>query len=312
MPSMPPPPPRRKADHTGSERSGTPRPRPERRTDWSDRTDGRGWGSVARRGGRSLNLEDRKSLPNPGPPSRAGEPEWQADRWQLEESPAPAPTRPASVVRSPRAASVPRPVITELGAIVGTAQAERTAQKLADAARAYDHDRYPEALRLLRPLVVLAPTAPSVRELLGLTLYRMGRWRQAIRELEAFAELSGSFDQHPVLEDCHRALGQWRAVARSWEALRQASPSPELVAEGRIVAAEALADQGDVAAGLALLVRPSRKGRPPRVYELRLMYTQADLYERAGETPRARELFGTILRHDADFADARSRLSSLR
>ena len=43
----------------------------------------------------------------------------------------------------------------------------------------------------------LAPEVAAIRELYGLTLYRLGRWREAVRELRAFHELTGSFDQHP-------------------------------------------------------------------------------------------------------------------
>ena len=75
------------------------------------------------------------------------------------------------------------------------------------------------------------PTAESVRELLGLTYYRLGRWKAAAAELEAFRDLSGSTEQHPVLADCYRALGRHAKVAELWEELRAASP--ERRARGR-------------------------------------------------------------------------------
>ena len=37
----------------------------------------------------------------------------------------------------------------------------------------------------------------------------MGRWKQAVKELEAFRELTDSTEQHPVLADCYRALHQY-------------------------------------------------------------------------------------------------------
>lgn len=187
----------------------------------------------------------------------------------------------------------------------------RLARQLAEAARAYDHDRYPEARRLLRLVAGQAPNAGAVRELLGLTLYRMGRWREAIRELEAFVALTRSLDQHPVLADCHRALGHWGAVAELWNELRSASPGAELVAEGRIVAAGALADQGQVRDAVKLLEGSASLGRRPKLHQLRLSYALADLFERAGETARARELFSAILAQDAGFADAPERRAAL-
>ncbi|HVL92493.1 MAG TPA: hypothetical protein VM264_04035 [Acidimicrobiales bacterium] len=222
-----------------------------------------------------------------------------------------APVPGGRPVRRGGGPSVPRAVVDELGAAAGSQQGARMARRLAEAARAYDEDRYADARRLLRPLVGQAPSSSAVRELLGLTLYRQARWKEAIRELEAFVSLSGSLDQHPVLADCHRALGHWDAVAQLWRELRAASPSAELVAEGRIVAAGALADQGQVGAALRLLESSASLGRRPRLHQLRLSYALADLYERAGETARARELFGAIVARDATFADAAERRAAL-
>ena len=62
-------------------------------------------------------------------------------------------------------------------------------------------------------------TAGSCRrcgELFGLTLYRLGQWKDAADHLEAFRELSGSTEQHPVLADCYRALGRWNDVDAMW------------------------------------------------------------------------------------------------
>jgi tetratricopeptide (TPR) repeat protein len=194
---------------------------------------------------------------------------------------------------------------------VGARQAAKAERRLAEAVRAYERDRYQDARRILKPLAASAPDAAAVRELHGLTLYRMGRWADAIRELEAFHRLSGSFDQHPVLADSHRALGHWRAVERLWDELRRASPGADVVTEGRIVAAGALADQGELGAAVRLLERAPSRVKRPRLHHLRLWYALADLYERVGDVPRARELFRAILRHEHDFVDVPERLAAL-
>src|SRR5205814_832359 len=131
---------------------------------------------------------------------------------------------------------------------------------------AYDRDRYPDALRIPRVLGREAPASASVRELTGLTLYRMGRWAAAVKELDAFRALAGSYDQHPVLIDCQRALRRWKAVDRLWAELREASPSGELTTEGRIVTAGALADRGDVQGAIRLLERARPAIRSPRLH----------------------------------------------
>jgi tetratricopeptide (TPR) repeat protein len=183
--------------------------------------------------------------------------------------------------------------------------------RLAAAASAYEADRYSEAAAALRPLASRYPASPTIRELYGLTLYRQGRWSAAIRELDAYGRLTGSFDQYPVLADCHRALGHHRVVDELWEQLRDASPNGALVAEGRLVAAGSLADRGDLHAAIRLLRRARTGSSRPRPHDVRQWYALGDLYERAGDIPSARELFSRVVRQDAEVSDAAERLAAL-
>ena len=183
---------------------------------------------------------------------------------------------------------------------------------LSDAATAFAAERYPEARRLLTPLVGEVPDLPEARELLGLTLYRLGRWKEAAKQLEAFVELAGhSTEQHPVLADCYRALGRHARVRELWEELRVASPSGPLVAEGRIVAAGSLADQGDLAGAISLLGRGFKLPTRPQEHHLRRAYALADLYERSGDVPQARALFSRLAKAEPGYLDVAERLSSL-
>src|SRR5205085_2118950 len=81
-----------------------------------------------------------------------------------------------------------------------------------DAERADEEEHYKDARRMLAPLAEKAPEDAAVRELYGLTLYRLGSWRDAIGELRAFERLTSSVEQHPVLADCYRALRRWKRV----------------------------------------------------------------------------------------------------
>ena len=150
-----------------------------------------------------------------------------------------------------------------------------------------------------------------MRELRGLALYRIRRFGPAIWELEAFRELSGSVDQHPVLADCHRALGRWADIDILWKEIGAASPSAALVTEGRIVLAGAHADRGDLQAAIGLLENGWRLPRQPRSHHLCRAYALADLYEKAGRSPRARELFRWVDSHDTGVTNASQRLRSL-
>jgi tetratricopeptide (TPR) repeat protein len=198
----------------------------------------------------------------------------------------------------------------ELARIAGRG-ARHAQTELARAAEAFSAGRERDAARLLRPLRDAYPDASAVRELLGLCQYRLGQYAAATKELEAFVELSNSVEQHPVLMDCARALGKHRRVEELWEELAAASPAGALVAEGRIVRAGDLADQGSLTEAIATLDR--RAVAPNRVQEhhVRVWYALADLYERAGDLPKARDLFLQIRRHDAGFADAAERLAAL-
>jgi tetratricopeptide (TPR) repeat protein len=183
--------------------------------------------------------------------------------------------------------------------------------RLQDAAGAYERERYRDALRIVSPLAERAPGSAAIRELLGLTLYRLGRWRGAIKELEVAEVLSGSVDHHPVLMDCHRALGNHTRVREVWDELRKGGAGIEVLTEGRIVLSGSLADQGKVRDAIAELEHGPMAIRNPKEHHLRLWYALAALYERAGEVPRARSLFRQVLEADPEFGDVAERYDAL-
>ena len=240
----------------------------------------------------------------------------------------------------------------ELVRLFGNEKGGRLWNQVREAGSLFGSERHPEAEKLLAPIASQAPDVAEVRELYGLVLYRLGHWRKAIRELEAFRGLTGAtVEQHPVLCDCYRALGLWAKVEEVWEEFQMASPapSPDLAAEGRIVYAGALADQGKFAEAIALLESnwlplgkaaqaakstgraaeksasgsggdaQKSKGRKSKTTpaqcspetSLRLVYMLADLHDRTGDTPKATALFRWITDRDPDFVDAADRLREL-
>lgn len=215
---------------------------------------------------------------------------------------------------SRRRPKVPRPEVdlAELVPLVGAKRAKTLAARISDAAVAFASERYPDARRLLRPIVEEAPGSATARELLGLTQYRLGNWNDAAKQLEAFREVSGlSVEQHPVLADCYRALKRYALVDELWAELRESSPSAELVNEGRIVTAGSLADRGRLGDAVRELEKGWKAPKAPKYHHLRRAYALADLYERSGELPKARVLMGWVVAHDPDFADAAERVASM-
>jgi tetratricopeptide (TPR) repeat protein len=194
---------------------------------------------------------------------------------------------------------------------VPSSTAEKLRRRLAEAAVAFEAERFNEAEQLLASIDKLASGVPEVHELRGLTYYRLGNWKRAIRELEQFADLTGSVEQHPVWADCHRALKHWTSADELWEELRDASPSAGLVEEGRIVHAGTLADRGRLPDAIRVLERAPKPQRKAGLHHLRRWYALADLYERTGDLARARRLFADILDAEPDFGDVAERLATL-
>ena len=195
--------------------------------------------------------------------------------------------------------------------LVGPDRAKSLHRKLNEAGRAFEAERFTDARSVLRPVVKEAPDLADGRELMGLILYRLGRWKEAIDQLELFREMTDATEQHPVLADCHRALGRVNDVEFLWQELGEASPRSEVVVEGRIVLAGAYADQGDLAKAIRTLQAGWKPPKRPADHHLRRAYALADLYDRAGKAARARELFKWIAGHDPRFADVKSRVKQL-
>ncbi len=221
--------------------------------------------------------------------------------------------RPSPASRS-QDEDLPSDVVDELTVAVGRTKAQKLAQRMASAVRAYERDRYPEAMRITRLLADDVPESAAVRELHGLVCYRSGRWRDAVKHLTAARSLAGDDpSQVPVLMDCHRAMGHHRRVEALWDELRSASAPADVLVEGRLVMAEDLAEQDRLDDAIALVASAggARNLRHPGDRHVRQWYVLADLYERAGDVPRARELFGRVVAADPDVADAADRLAAL-
>ncbi len=328
--------PSRKGSSTGKAVGGQRKSDDRRGSDQRDRREARGepsdprpqpsarapkkWGSLARKGTRWLTddpgtasgawrkaIEDARETERLSRPVEAPTEEiWVRDDEDEPEDRQAAPSR-----TQPRSPKLPDEVAAELAAQSDARARERNLRRLSDAIRAYERDRYQDALRLLKPIVDQAPDVAAARELYGLTLYRLGRWAAAVKQLRAYFELTGSYDQHPTLMDAYRAQKRWPTVERLWAELKEASPSGAVVAEGRIVMAGALADRGQLKAAIDLLERSKPVVKNPKDHHLRTMYALADLYDRAGDIPRARDLFRRLADTDPDYFDVRSRLRSL-
>jgi tetratricopeptide (TPR) repeat protein len=202
-------------------------------------------------------------------------------------------------------------VAENLQHLAPSTRAARYQERLTSAADALDRGRYDDARRMVQPVLRDVPDMAFGHELAGLALYRMGQWRKAAAELETARTLDATLNHHAVLADCYRALRRYTEVDQLWRELRDGSPSPALMAEGRIVAAGALADQGDLRGALRIMEKGAEVPKKVREHHLRQWYVIGDLYDRSGDVIAARRFFGLVAGNDAQFADVADRLRGL-
>jgi tetratricopeptide (TPR) repeat protein len=202
-------------------------------------------------------------------------------------------------------------VAAELTEALGAQRGARLTERLAQASEALDRERFQEARRIATAIAKEAPTVAAAHELVGLADYRLGLYKQAVAALEAAQDLHPNPALLPVIADCQRAQGRWAAVDRVWTEIKAASPSHDIMAEGRMVAAGALADQDDLRGALAVMEPATKRPKAVRDFHLRQWYVLADLCDRMGDPISARRWFSTITEYDDEFADVRDRLRSL-
>jgi tetratricopeptide (TPR) repeat protein len=188
--------------------------------------------------------------------------------------------------------------------------ADRVLAALDHAVAMLEKELFDEAVERSEEAKRLAPRSGAVREILGMALYGAGRYRDALRELQAYRRITGRVDQNHLIADSHRAMAApAKAVEPIREALRAGLPD-EVRAEATVVGASALADLGRYEEALGIL-RAYPSGAAARPFDLRVWYVAGDILERAGRQREAAEEFRKILSYDPSAFDARDRLARL-
>jgi tetratricopeptide (TPR) repeat protein len=191
------------------------------------------------------------------------------------------------------------------------AQRDQAGAAFERAVELLERGKLAQAVEAARTAKDLAPRSGAVREVLGIALYRAERYRDALRELQAYRRMTGRLDQNHLIADTYRALGSpEKAVDPVREALG-ARLRDEVRAEAAIVGASALADLGRFTEALSMLRASPSSDRLSREFDLRVWYVKGDILERAGRPAEASDEFRRIVRHDSGAFDAAERLARL-
>ena len=195
---------------------------------------------------------------------------------------------------------------------------------MAKAGRAEDVVRYVEramrliadgdpdaAIRHAERAKHLAGRSAGIREILALAYYGSGRWREALREMQAYRRMSGRLDENHVIADCYRALDRAERAVDEADAGLHADLPEEVRAECAVVGASALADLGRYEDALAFVRRFPTQTAVGRPFDLRIWYVAGDILTRLGRPEEAAKEFERVLRCDPSAFDAAERLAAL-
>jgi tetratricopeptide (TPR) repeat protein len=206
-----------------------------------------------------------------------------------------------------RKPALPYQVHEEIEHVARPGKADAVRALVARAMRAYERGDFAEALGPALQAKGMAPRSASVRELLGLVHYKIGRWRDASRELAAYARMSGRREHDHLRADVERALGRPEHALEILHGLKASDVGDELVVEGLIVAAGALEDLGRHDEAVGVLRQGPLRPRVVLPYHLRLWYALADALEKAGRRAESREWWDLIYAEDPEFFDVAER-----
>ena len=211
----------------------------------------------------------------------------------------------------PTPPALQEPLAGEVRRAVGDRRYEFVSQIVSRALVAYDAERYREALSVLAPVLEDLWLIADVRVLAGRLEYRAQHWKAAAEHLE-FARGSDRADMTniPVLIDCYRALKRYELVDELWSELKEASPHPMIMAEGRVSAAMSYADRGDLNSAIRIMTHGSEP-RQVQPHHLLEWYVLGDLHDRAGDPVTAKRYFVKVAHSDAKYFDVEARLAGL-
>ena len=145
----------------------------------------------------------------------------------------------------------------------------------------------------------LSSRASAIRELLGLTAYRLGKYDESLRELRAFRRLTGDTTHMPLEMDSLRGLRRHGDIDKTWDLFKELGGSPAADAEARVVYGSFLLDQQRHKEAW-MVTRPGRVTKESKEFERRRWFVAAKAALALGDVDTARTLAAAVRHGDAD------------
>ncbi|MDH3540188.1 MAG: hypothetical protein OEP52_09345 [Acidimicrobiia bacterium] len=187
--------------------------------------------------------------------------------------------------------------------VTRTTRKERRAavmQSLEAAADAFAAGRYGKAAEHAEQAKKASSSNATIREILALSLYRLGRWEAALAELRTFRRIAGETTHMPVEMDCLRALERPEDIDKVWDELKHLGGRPDTFREARVVYGSHLLDVGR-AKDAWQVVNPKRLEEQPHEAELRQWYVAARVAAHLGDGASASKILTAITAADPAF-----------
>jgi len=225
---------------------------------------------------------------------KTGDDSRRVGRHQGDNQPEQRPRKPWS----PTGGQLPKWVSEQLGRVTPKAKLEAATEHLVGAATFFSAGKYGKALAEGQQAKELSPRDATIREILALAAYRLGRWDVALRELRTFRRLTGENTHMPVEMDVLRALGRDKDIESVWKAFNEIDGGIRATRdEAKVVYGSHLLDAGEPRRAWEV-TNPKRMSGDPSESELRVWYVASRAAHRLGDNPTARQLLEAIERVD--------------
>lgn len=196
---------------------------------------------------------------------------------------------------------LPRWVLEALTRATPNVRLAAAIEHLELAAKAFAASRYGKAIAEAESAKALSPRDATIRELIALSAYRLGRWDVTLRELRVFRRLTGEPLHIPIELDVLRALDRPSTeIDEVWRQLQRLDAFPETRDEARVVYASHLIDRGEARRAWEI-TDPKRLKADPTESELRVWYVASRAAGILGDTATARRLREAIEEADPAF-----------